>query len=159
MPSATTTALPPSASKGFVERRQAERRLFRGIAVRHPHRRGGGRRDSDFGPLHRDHYRFGLSMVAIALVILSAMDATFTLFLIDHGAVELNSLMASLIERGEHLFVGTKLALTALAGSFLVLNNDFPIGRWLRVKHVAVALMCGYLTLIVYELHLISLIA
>lgn len=86
---------------------------------------------------------------------MSAMDAAFTLRLLSAGAVELNAVMAILIEDDVRKFVVFKLALTSLAVLLLVIHHDARIGSWLRVRHVHYATIAGYAVLISYELALL----
>lgn len=118
-------------------------------------RRRATRRDGDGSTAYPDHYNASVIVCALAVVIMSALDAAFTLRLLSAGAVELNTVMAILIEDDIRKFVVFKLALTSLAVLLLVIHHDARIGSWLRVRHVHYATIAGYALLISYELTLL----
>ncbi|MEO1573448.1 MAG: DUF5658 family protein [Pseudomonadota bacterium] len=118
-------------------------------------RRRAARRDGDGVTAYPDHYNASVILCALAVVVMSAMDAAFTLRLLSAGAVELNTVMAILIEDDIRKFVVFKLALTSLAVLLLVIHHDARIGSWLRVRHVHYATIAGYAVLITYELTLL----
>lgn len=118
-------------------------------------RRRNARRGGDDVITYPDHYHPSVILCALAVVIMSALDAAFTLSLLSAGAVELNSVMAVLIEDDVRKFVVFKLALTSLAVLLLVIHHEARIGSWLRVRHVHYATIAGYAILIGYELALL----
>jgi len=143
----------------LIDRRQQDRRCATPFVSayqlgRHGRRSEARRSDSD-GPVYFDRYDPVLALVALAIVFMSAMGAAFTLRLLDAGAVELNSLMAILIEQDVRKFVGFKLALTSLAVLLLVIHHDARIGNWMRVRHIHYMTLAAYVALIVYELMLL----
>ena len=74
-------------------------------------RRDGG---SPVGWRTQDGWDAHLLLTALAILLLSTLDAIFTLLLIEAGVVtEGNPFMAILIEADIHLFAQTKTALTA----------------------------------------------
>lgn len=142
-----------------VDRRRVDRRrstpFFNLYQLGIHGRRHGPRRDDDTQGAYPDHYHPSVILCALAVVIMSALDAAFTLRLLSAGAVELNSVMAILIEDDIRKFVVFKLALTSLAVLLLVIHHNARIGSWLRVRHVHYATIAGYAVLIAYELTLL----
>ena len=69
--------------------------------------------------------RYGNAMLApiVLILVLSITDAVFTLFLLDHGAVELNPVMAYFLEKGRLSFIVAKYLLTAGALLVVVMLN------------------------------------
>lgn len=141
------------------DRRQQERRCATPFLStyqlgRHGRRREARRAQAD-GPVYFDRYDPVLALCALAIVVMSAMDAAFTLRLLEAGAVELNSLMAILIEQDVRKFIVFKLALTSLAVMLLVIHHDARVGQWLRVRHLHYATLVAYIVLIGYEMTLL----
>lgn len=142
-----------------VDRRQIDRRgpapFFSRYQLAFNGRRRQARRADDSAPSYVDHYGLSTILCALAVVMMSAMDAAFTLRLLNAGAVELNSVMAILIEQDIRKFIVFKLALTSLAVFLLVIHHDARVGSWLRVRHIHYAAIAGYAVLIGYELTLL----
>lgn len=76
-------------------------------------RRRGQRRDADAVPVFVDWHHPWLFFLATATMLLSSMDAFFTLQLIARGAVEVNPAMALALEYGHGTFAVSKIFLTA----------------------------------------------
>lgn len=104
-----------------------------------------------------DLYSGRIMFCVIGIMILSAMDAFFTLNILANGGEELNIFMAVLIEDNVMKFVGIKLALTALALMLLTIHHNVKLTERFRVRHLKYLILVGYATLIGYELHLLKL--
>ena len=79
-------------------------------------RRENIRRQEDIREIfHVDRYSTALFGAIVAILFLSVMDAFLTLFLIDHGAVEINPLMAYYLNIGPLTFIVVKYLLTSLS--------------------------------------------
>jgi Domain of unknown function (DUF5658) len=74
-----------------------------------------------------DHYPKSLLVAAITILLLSLSDAVLTLILIDHGAVELNPIMAYLLRAGLLYFLGAKYLLTAAAVTAVLVFHYYPM--------------------------------
>lgn len=125
-------------------------------------RRVDGRRDDSkkrSSPAYVDRYSWRVVLCVIGIMILSAMDAFFTLNILAKGGEELNIFMAVLIEDNIAKFVGIKLALTALALLLLTIHHNVKLIARFRVRHLQYMVLTGYATLIGYELHLLELAA
>ena len=59
-----------------------------------------------------DRYPAGLLVVILGILFLSLTDAFLTLNLIEHGASEINPVMAYFLEKGPFLFTVVKYGLT-----------------------------------------------
>ncbi|MEM7083485.1 MAG: DUF5658 family protein [Pseudomonadota bacterium] len=116
-------------------------------------------RRADDTTVYVDRYEWPVIMVAIGIVIMSAMDAAFTLSLLSKGAIELNTLMAVLIETDVRKFVGFKLGLTILGVLLLVIHKNVHLSLGFTVNRLAQLAFAGYVVLISYELWLFYLIA
>lgn len=111
-------------------------------------RRRGGRREGEADRIYVD--RPGPWIVAgfFVLVLLSILDAAFTLSHLEQGATEANPLMRAALELGDPAFVIIKTVVTVLAVGFLCLHKNWPLGRLC----LALALL-GYSALTVYHLY------
>lgn len=122
-------------------------------------RRGVGRRVGDGARPFVDWYPPRLLYFSLATLLLSALDAHLTLWLLRNGAVEANAVMAALMERSISAFVYTKILLTAGSLIVLVIHSRFTVFRVVKVERIFLAAFGIYLGLIVYEVVLIGLIA
>ncbi|MGH7503361.1 MAG: DUF5658 family protein [Longimicrobiales bacterium] len=115
-------------------------------------RRIATRRYGENAELGTDVYEPSLFLIAIAILLLSAADATFTLMLLGSGhAFEANPLMRALIHHDEQLFVNLKLVLTAAGLLFMVVCADMRLLRVFRVRYVMLGLLFAYAGLVAYE--------
>lgn len=108
-----------------------------------------------------------LLLTALAILLLSTLDAIFTLLLMDAGVVtEANPFMALLIEADLNLFARTKTVLTAAGVVVLVALVNRPLfpevtrrlfpGRGqFRVRNLLEWILLGYLILVGYHFALI----
>ena len=73
-----------------------------------------------------DYYSQSFLFIIVLIMGLSVVDALLTLLLLDHGAVELNPVMAYFLNRGPLVFMTAKYLLTT-AGVLivLILNQAF----------------------------------
>jgi hypothetical protein len=117
------------------------------------------RRRSEPGEAYVDRYGWAVVSCCLAIVLLSATDAFLTLNILANGGMELNSLMAALIEESTQKFVYSKLALTSLATIILVIHHEVRIVTTLRCRHLLYLIALGYACLIGYELILLQFIA
>lgn len=115
------------------------------------------KRRSGAGVAYVDSYAPHLILCTIAIILLSAMDALLTLNILAKGGTELNSFMAILIDDSTEKFVHYKLVLTSLALIFLVIHHDVQLIARLQVKHLLYSILFGYITLIGYEVALLTI--
>lgn len=118
-------------------------------------RRRAARRTDEGENRYVDWYEPHLLYLTIATAMLSFMDAALTLNLLSLGAIEINTLMAHLINTDVQKFVNIKVALTLLTLVFLVIHSNFRLFRFVKVNRVIYSLFGIYLTLILYEIGLL----
>lgn len=105
-----------------------------------------------------DRYPPGLVMTGLLVLLLSCLDALFTLTLLGRGAYEANHLMAALLEMGMHPFVVTKVAITAAGVLFLLMHSHFRLLGVTNGKRMLELLAAVYGLLICWELLLLGTI-
>jgi hypothetical protein len=140
----------------FEERRKGmERRLtssiwprFRGLR----RRRSSGRRKVDPAG-YVDIYDRRSWGIALAVMIMSFLDAVLTVLQIRRGAVrEANPIMnVTLAWGGVYGFFCLKASLTAFALAIIILHKEWSFGR-----HVARLCLWFYVAIMFYHLYLIS---
>ncbi len=120
-------------------------------------RRRDTRRDNEDAPLYTDWHHPWLFFLATGTMILSCMDAFFTLQLIDRGAIEINPFMAELIGKGTLTFAATKMLLTGLGILMLVFVSRSRMFNLMRTGLVLTVFFTGYACLVCYEfIHLLN---
>ena len=116
-----------------------------------------GRRTGDHARPYLDRHDSGLFILALGTFVMSASDAYLTMLLLQRGAVEVNPVMALLMDSGMRTFVLAKLTLTGLAVVFLVAHARFSVFSGLQVRVVLRGAFVLYAGLITYELLLLGL--
>ena len=101
-------------------------------------------------------YEPKLVLTGLAILLMSCLDALFTLTLLSKGASEANYFMARLLETGDGLFVAVKLAVTAFAIVFLLMHSHFHVLRITSGKRLLQFVVPVYGLLIGYELVLLG---
>ena len=114
-------------------------------------RRRNTRRGSEDEPIYTDWHHPWLFFLATGTMILSSMDAFFTLQLIDRGAIELNPIMAILIGKGTLAFAASKMLLTGLGILVLVFLSRSRIFNLIRTGLVLTVFFTAYACLVCYE--------
>ena len=117
------------------------------------------RRDGQQVNAYVDRYEARLLAPAVLILLCSILDAFLTLELIRGGAIELNYLMANLMQKDLALFIQSKIALTSLSIIFLVVHKNFRVIRGVTVAHVLYVISAVYIALIGYETMLLGLLA
>lgn len=118
-------------------------------------RRHARRKDCNY---YLDWYGPRLVFTGIAVLVMSCLDALFTLMLLDRGADEANYFMARLQETSDELFVAVKLAVTAFGIIFLLMYAHFKIWRIISGKRLLQTIVAIYGLLIGYELILLAVV-
>ena len=146
-----------STGKIFVDRRSGDdRRVRRSIFplsyIGPLRRKRGGRRDGDIG--YVDIYDFRTLSLAVAVVLLSFMDAVLThQHLVIGSAREANPVMQAVIRFGGiPAFYGAKGFLTLAAIVIIMLHKEWTLGRY-----AARFCLWAYITLSLYHLYLVSI--
>ena len=119
-------------------------------------RRSHHRRKIDQHNTYLDRYDPVLVYITLSVLLLSCLDATFTLALLQRGSEELNPVMAWLININPHLFVAVKLGFTGTGLILLLAHTHFRIFGAVRVVYLLYLSLGLYFLLAVYELVLLS---
>ena len=114
------------------------------------------RRDDDKTNTYIDWYDHWQLATTLTVILLCSLDAFLTIILLDHGAVELNVLMAWLIDKDIQIFTLVKLLVTGVALIVLVMHINFRIYRVVSVRYLMYALIPAYSLLIVHEINLLA---
>jgi hypothetical protein len=112
---------------------------------------GGRRRDrrraDDPASFYVDRLGPELWVVLLAIFLLQILDANLTIAHLRKGGTELNPFMSFLIDRGENLFLGVKLGLSAVGLAFLGVHKNFPM-----VKRGLAVIFCLFLGVVGWHL-------
>jgi hypothetical protein len=121
-------------------------------------RRESGRRYTDRQrPLLADRYRQSLFGVIALILFLSVIDAILTLFLISHGAVELNPVMAFYLGLGPYTFLSVKYALTCVGLMILlVFRNRFLNSMGIKAGAFLYVTLAAFVGVVSWEIYLIG---
>lgn len=114
-------------------------------------RRRGHRRLEEAPPVFVDWHHPWLFFLAIGIMLLSTLDAFFTLELLQRGAVEVNPLMAAAIEHGTAAFAGSKMLLTGLGILMLVFLSRSRLFDRLRAGVLLTGFFSIYAGLVCYQ--------
>lgn len=114
-------------------------------------RRRDTRRDDEDAPLYTDWHHPWLFFLATGTMLLSCMDAFFTLQLLDRGAIEVNPVMAAMIGQGTLAFAATKMLLTGLGILILVFLSQTRMFNLMRTGLVLTVFFTFYACLVCYE--------
>jgi hypothetical protein len=93
--------------------------------------------------------------VAIAILLLSSMDAFLTLTLLTHGAQEVNPMMAGLLYHDIAIFAAVKMGLTGFGVATLVVLSRCRVFGRVRVDLGLYLTLLGYILLVIYEFSLL----
>ena len=97
------------------------------------------------------------TLSAILIIItLSILDALFSLFLISHGATEINPIMAYFLDMGPSVFIAVKYVMTAVCLILiLAVRNFYLFNTKARVKILYIFFMIPFVLVVKWELYLI----
>jgi hypothetical protein len=117
-------------------------------------RRRGGRREHERKFVYVDKPGGWIVAGFGAVLVLSLLDAYFTLDLVKRGATEANPVMRAALHLGDRAFVFLKTAVTVVAVGFLCLHKNWPLGRFCLFLALA-----GYTALTAYHLYARQIVA
>jgi hypothetical protein len=103
-----------------------------------------------------DQYHQSLFGVIVVILLLSVVDAILTLFLINHGAIEVNPIMAFYIDFGPYTFLSVKYGLTC-AGLMILLIFKNLFLRSMRIETGAFlyVILAAFIGVVSWQLFLI----
>jgi len=145
----------------IIERRSSkDRRKKGGPSMRFLFR--GGRREN----LRRhedknkffwaDRYSQQLFGAIVVILLLSVADALLTLLLMDHGAVEINPVMAYYLNIGPYTFLTVKYLLTCLAVFLLLIcQNIFLRTIKIYTRSLFYVIIAAFISVILWQFYLI----
>ena len=119
-------------------------------------RRRRSRREVDEHEYLFDWHEPRILYLGLAVLLLSCVDALFTVNLLKGGANEANLIMASLLDRGIDQFLAVKISLTAIPVIILVAAAQRKFLGLFRVVRFLQVICAGYLAVICYELYLFT---
>lgn len=103
-----------------------------------------------------DRYSPATLFIVLTIVALSILDAFFTLYLIEHGAAEINPVMAHFLELGPAAFLAAKYMLTISSVILLLIyKNVFIFRSRLRASVLFAVFMGIFLAVVLWEVYLI----
>jgi len=120
-------------------------------------RRKGVRRDEDNRESYfLDHFSLRIFIVIIAIILLSLTDALLTLYLIRHGAAEVNPIMEHFLRYGPLPFLAAKYLLTTASIVLLLIYKNVYIFRTrIRAKYLFIVIFLIFASVVLWELFLI----
>ena len=118
-------------------------------------RRRAGRRSLDNYPIIDWHSPRVLALV-LAILSLCVADGVLTVMLMNHGASEVNPVMALFVPHNLLGFVAVKLSLTGVGVAVLVACSRMRLFRRLPGETLLYAVLAGYVALIWYELEMLA---
>ena len=119
-------------------------------------RRHAHRRQSEVEPQFTDWHHPWLFFLATGTMLLSSLDAFFTLRLLELGAVEVNPIMASVIGKSTTLFATTKMLLTGIGILALVYLARARVFNFIRTGIFLTMFFSIYCCLVCYEFVLLT---
>ena len=103
-----------------------------------------------------DRYSSALFGVIVTILFLSVIDALLTLLLLNHGAYELNPIMAYYLRLGPYTFLAVKYGLTSIGVIFFViLKNTFLKSIRLYTDKLLYFVLAAFMTVVAWEFYLI----
>ena len=135
-------------------REEADRRIFTWRTVFFGFllsRRRGNRRDEEGESLYSDWHHPWLFFLAIGTMILSVVDAFFTLQLLARGAIEINPIMDAVIGQSALMFTVSKMLLTGFGILTLVFLSRARFMNRFRTGLILTIFFSFYCCLVCYE--------
>ncbi len=121
-------------------------------------RRRDSRREDDQHHFLFDWHEPRVLYLALGVLLLSCIDALFTLNLINIGASEANVFMASMLAGGVDQFVVSKIWITSLSVIVLVVVARRRFLRVFNVEHLLQFFCAAYFLVICYEIYLFAFV-
>jgi hypothetical protein len=119
-------------------------------------RRTGPRRDNDpQKDIYVDIHEPWLFYVGLGALMLSTLDAFFTLQLLQLGSKEMNPFMDYFIQKDAQLFFVVKFFITAFCIIFLIMHKKFRLFKVVSGYHLLFLCFAAYGLLVAYELSML----
>jgi hypothetical protein len=114
-------------------------------------RRLDHRRSAEEPPVFIDRHHPWLFFLAVGTMLLSCLDAFFTLRLLDRGAIEVNPLMDAAIRHGILTFTASKMLMTGLGILMLVFLSRSRLFDRVRTGLFLTIFFSAYACLVCYQ--------
>jgi hypothetical protein len=114
-------------------------------------RRREHRRSAEDEPVFIDWHHPWLFFLAVGTMLLSCLDAFFTLRLLDRGAIEVNPVMAIAINHGTVAFTVSKMLLTGFGILMLVFLSRSRLFNRVRTGLLLTLFFSVYACVICYQ--------
>ena len=103
-----------------------------------------------------DRYSSALFGVIVTILFLSVIDALLTLLLLNHGAYEINPIMAYYLRVGPYTFWAVKYGLTSTGVIFFVIRrNTFLKSIKIYTDTLFYLVLAGFMTVVAWEFYLV----
>ena len=113
------------------------------------------RKEDEYKISYFDQYGSGIFIAIVLLIFLSIIDAFLTLFLMDHGASEVNPIMAYFLNFGPITFISVKYFLTCYSILVLLIFSNVFIRKLKIYTHSLFSYALGAFTIVIgWELFL-----
>ena len=119
-------------------------------------RRRFGRRDGDETRIFLDWHEPRVLYLALAILLMSCLDALLTLNILTAGGRELNGFMDWLIRSDVFWFLAVKIGATGVAISMLAVAVKRHLLGLIPVIRILEFIFVGYLALMAWELYLLA---
>ena len=122
-------------------------------------RRHASRRDEDSGVIFMDWHHPWLFFLAVGIMLLSCADAFLTLTLMQHGMIEANPVMATMLGQGAAAFAVSKVVMTGTSILILVFLAKARFMNRFRTGLFLTFFFSVYCCLVCYEIvHLLAVL-
>ncbi|MFQ6109536.1 MAG: DUF5658 family protein [Candidatus Aminicenantales bacterium] len=118
-------------------------------------RRRKARRLDELDNYYVDRYEIHLLILVGFIFILCALDAVFSLKIIQLGGGEWNLLMCTFLKVNAAFALIVKFLLTAVCLFFLLIHKNFRVFGLLKTHTVIIIIFAIYFMLVLYETHII----
>ena len=103
-----------------------------------------------------DHFSLMIFSIIMGIILLSVTDAMLTLYLIRHGAAEINPIMEHFLKYGPLPFLAAKYLLTTSSVVLLLIYKNVHIfGTNVRAKYLFIIILLIFASVVLWELFLI----
>lgn len=154
-----------ATSSNYSEKRSGKERRVRKLPMLRyifwPGRRHKTRRHEDSPKFFFfDRYSSKVFAAIVLILFLSILDALLTLYLIEHGFLEINPVMAYFLEFGPFAFMGAKYFLTSIGVVILLIyKNVFFLKPKFHAELLSSYVIIAFSTVILWELYLVFFMA
>jgi len=114
-------------------------------------RRHATRRGAEEEPVFTDWHHPWLFFLSVGIMLLSCLDAFFTLQLLDRGAIEINPIMAAVIGKSATTFAVSKMVLTGFGILALVFLAKARFMNRFRTGLILTVFFSFYAVLVCYQ--------